>query len=272
MSVILNALRSQQQRENTAEQHLSNVGEGLFLGKKKFGGGKFLNLSKTTLILCCVLAVFSSSAVVLRLWKNSLVRSQPEAAKPQMVGGSAKVAAVPGAEPKHLDKKEQEMPTPVEVPPSYSSISEEAKLLFLNGHLDESIKVYQEALLLDPKNASLHNDIGYLFLKKELYTSAEKHFSRSVELDDQCTTCFNNFGYLKTLLGEWVEAEKYLKRAAALNSQYPDPYFNLGVLYEKNGDFGNAVSAYQAFLERTQDPNAEIALKVKKHVKELIGN
>ena len=148
---------------------------------------------------------------------------------------------------------------------------EEAKKSYEQGNWDVSLSLWQKGLEQSPNNASIHNNLGLIFLKKEIYSSAEKHFSRSLELDQSCAECFNNLGYLKSLLGEAKEAETYLKKSVQLNPQYADPHFNLAVLYEKNDNLGGAAQSFQNFLVLQKDPNSKISFKVQQHLRELTG-
>ena len=256
MSIILKALRSQTKEERESKITLPPQGEGFFLGKVGFLKKRSNFPPKWVLLLgLLVLGIF----FILTLW--SLRNSSSEKTTTKEV-------------PTPNIKMENKTPSQKPSLPSQEDISEvgRAQQLFKNGNFNESLNILEKQMREGKESVQLHNDLGLVFLKKELFSSAEKHFSRALELDDQCAECFNNFGYLKTLLGENVEAETYLKKAAQLNRNYPDPYFNLGILYEKNGDIGNAVQAYQKFLERSPNPQEETTLKIENRLKKLTGD
>lgn len=146
-----------------------------------------------------------------------------------------------------------------------------ARSQYKSGEYDESLKSFQKAIDQDPNNAIIHNDMGLVLLKKELFASAEGHFAKALELDDACAECFNNLGYLKTALGQPVEAEKYLQKALMLKPDYTDPYFNLAVMYEKNGDVGKSVDYYQEYLKRIPASDTDLAAKIKSRIYDLSG-
>lgn len=247
MSVILDALRTKKEEEQKGGPTLPS-GEGLFLGKGGFLKERPKKVAKKIWFL-------SGGLLLTLLLVAVFFQNLPEKAKP--VEPMASVPAAP----------EQAMPEP-ETPAVPVT---EAHELFQAGDLEESLKLFQEALKQNSEDPILHNDIGLVYLKKGLYASAEGHFQKSLELDQRCAECFNNLGYLKTLLEEGVEAEKYLQKALELNANYPDPYFNLGVLYEKNGDIGQAVKVFQKFLELKPDLSAELLAELRGHLKELTG-
>ncbi len=249
MSVILKALRSQQEEQRAEE---TTAHEGLFLGKSGFLK-KNASSTKRLWLLSALLLAMAAATTTLWVWNRWQTEQVAEmSSKPKTAPPQARLPSVA-----------------VPLPTNPSVDLEQAKNLFENGQLDASLKLYQQALEQNPDSATIHNDLGLVFLRKELFSSSEKHFSRALELDGNCAECFNNLGYLKTVTGETIEAETYLKKALSLKKDYADPYFNLAVLYEKNGDLGSAVNHYQAFLKRSDNDNSQLALQIKQHLQKL---
>ncbi|MFH1356646.1 MAG: tetratricopeptide repeat protein [bacterium] len=150
-------------------------------------------------------------------------------------------------------------------------LTQEAQEAFENKNYDESLALYKKALEQTPEDFNLHNNLGLLYLKKGLYSSASSSFQKALELNDSCAVCFNNFGLLKTHLGEKVEATKYFEKAIVSNTTYPDPYFNLAVLYEGSGDIGNAVNYYRQFVQLNPKKESDISLNVQSRIRILTG-
>ena len=259
MSVILNALRSEK-KGGGANKTVAPSEEGLYFGKQGFVRKQPTSSPKRIVWLAAGLVIIITFSLTLRFFNSRKVNTLPP----------------PQAE-REKETSIKKIPNPLPPTPSLEGRGqgegdlEEARTLFQQGDIDASLKAFQKALEQDPQNFSVHNDLGFLFLKKELYSSAEEHFKKALELKNDCAECFNNLGYLKTLLGQSVEAQKYLEKAIGLKSDYPDPYFNLGVLLEKNGDIGNAVSAYQKFLQIPSTAGSEPAIGLKQHLRELTG-
>ncbi|PIR21190.1 MAG: hypothetical protein COV45_00150 [Deltaproteobacteria bacterium CG11_big_fil_rev_8_21_14_0_20_47_16] len=258
MSVILKALRSQQEGADSAPQDAGTSDSGnafqVDTSTPTPGtGGPGSN--KRTLILVIILIAAIILAVVLRLFRHTDTAPIPK--KPTVAAMPAPAATPPAAQPNTQAAAENDLRI--------------ARSQYSAGEYDESLKSFQKAVELDPNNASIHNDMGLALLKKELYTSAETHFAKALELDDSCAECYNNLGYLKTILDQPMEAEKYLQKAVALNPSYPDPYFNLAVLYEKQGNIGKAVENYRAFLKLVPTSDADMIGKIKSRIHDLSG-
>jgi len=247
MSVILKALQSQKEGEKQPKEILS-PGEGVFLGRRGFVQQEKKSFPKKNPILAALLILVVAFSATM-IWFGRAPKT------PAPTVPSVPLAPVVVLPP----------PPVVTAPPPSAPVVEESK------NPDENLKLLQQALKQNPEDSQLHNDIGLLYIRKELYSSAETHFTKALELDPSCAECFNNLGYLKTVLGQAVEAEKYLKKSILLQANYADPHFNLGVLYEKKGDIGEAVIAFQRFLELKGADQSEVTIQLKHHLKELTG-
>jgi len=241
MSVILNALRS---HKGSGSSSAKSVGSGAFVSRR----GKTSKSPLAGKILIVVLLVASMFTGVMIWFKNYLTRRTT-------AQNSALIAKAP---------------PPMPAIPKVDEGLAKARSLFHQERLTESLEVYQVELAKNPTNALLHNDVGLVLLKLDLFKESERHFVRATEIDASCFECYNNMGYLKTLLNQTTDAEKYFKKALAINSSYPDAYFNLAVLYEKNGDIGNAVNTYKEFMERLPDKKASYYVETQARVKALL--
>lgn len=276
MSVILKALRSQGD-EGGAETPSSESGAANAFqidtnAPAPGGGGPGSN--KRTIILAVILAASIIFLVVSMLLRNrggatDELPPVPKAAQPAPVAAPA--TPVPAVEPAPVVVPGGEAAAVPAAPAAPNADLQVARSQYKSGQYDDSIKSFQNALEKDPTNASIYNDMGLAFLKKELYTSAEGNFAKALELDAKCAECYNNLGYLKTLLDQPMEAEKYLQKSISLKPDYPDPYFNIAVLYEKSGEIAKAVESYQEFLKRIPKTDVELAAKIKARIHELSG-
>ncbi len=241
MSVILDALRSQKKEKNGASPPAVG-GEGLVWGEKTGPHREMPPSTKTISILLGLFVGLAGLSIALWLYNAAMrgVQAQP-----------APVA---------------HMAAPVPAPSGIDKIVGQARTSFQEGRYDESEKLYQDAIALDPKNAALRNNAGMALLRAKHYDESEKQFESALALDKKCVECLNNLGYLKGLQGNPLDAEKILNEAIALDSDYPDPYFNLGVLYENNDDIGRAIVAYEKFLHVSRDKNTPLFLQVQEHV------
>lgn len=279
MSVILKALRAQNDEggDSQASQDVSQSSqtvrpEGTFQVDET---GNVLpddspKSRKRQIILLTILLLAIVAFVVLQNW-SSWTASAVSNPVPVPVPTPVAVAPVQVA-----PKPVEEVPVvPDTLPPPVPATNNDlqiARSQYKSGEYDDSLKSFQKAIDQDPNNASIHNDMGLVLLKKGLYASAEGHFAKALELDDSCAECYNNLGYLKTALDQPVEAEKYLQKATVLKPDYPDPYFNLAVMYEKSGDVGKAVDYYQSYLKKIPKSDTELTGKIKSRIHDLSGD
>lgn len=268
MSVILKALRAQND-DARKEQPSQEVGpEGSFqvdtageLPEEERPSSK-----KRQVVLLAALLLSIVAFVVIQSWGKWFSSPPPTPVPlPKPV-----VEVVMPLEPVPTSD-EQVLAAPPSVPLVDNNALKIARSQYKSGEYDDSLKSFQKALEQDPGNAIIHNDMGLVLLKKELFASAEGHFAKALELDDACAECYNNLGYLKTALGQPTEAEKYLQKALALKPGYADPYFNLAVMYEKNGDVGKSVEYYQEYLKKIPKSDVELAVKIKARIHDLSG-
>jgi Flp pilus assembly protein TadD len=285
MSIILKALKSSEEeaREKKAPAPSQDKGEdGLFFAeegvvKKRVDIGRFVpgaiasRMNKRSWVLLGIFVAILATSLVFKYLKKGeddaalepavgIVRPQAQQAPQVNVPQSPAQVVIPG---------QASSPVPSALPIQASS--DPAENAFNTGDYDAAAKLYKEAMDKDPNNAMTHNNLGMVYLKKELYSSAAQEFQKALEIDSNCAECFNNFGYLKTVLNQTQEAEKYFQKAMAISGTYPDPYFNLAVLYENDGDIGNAVKYYQQFANLYPDKASQIVADVNRRIDFLKG-
>ena len=101
----------------------------------------------------------------------------------------------------------------------------------LKKSLDKSIDDLSQALNLEPRNPSAHNNLGLSFFENKNYDSAIKCFADSISIDPDNPTFYNNKGLALYHRGDVDEALADLNEAIARDSaRSPDPnyYFNRG--------------------------------------------
>lgn len=248
MSVILKALR--REKNPTQQSVAAPQAEGFHWADS----GKAQSLQpasrKTLLILVMVLAALCVLSV-LSWWYSQHAQ--------QATAGASEQAAVKPEDTTAAKKSREKV----------AALIQSGRAAYEAGQMDVASSQFEKALEIDPQNAQLRNDLGLVYLKRQLLDKSAAQLKMALRLDAGCAQCANNLGYLKTLQLQMNDAEKLLKQAADIDPNYPDPYFNLGVLYEKNGDLGNATAAYRAFLGRVKDAANPTAIEVQKHLKQL---
>jgi len=242
MSVVLNALRAKEAARTAARPSARLAQEGLFVANdmpKTQKNAMRLGVLLACLFFAIVFATFRLSA----LYSSS---SQVPAQAP--VAQVAAVAAMPAAPAVTL---------------------EQAKALFADGKLDESLAAFESLAKAHPKDALLRNNMALILMKQERSLEAENRLREAVAMNPDCAECYNTLGLLATQKGFSMQAERHFMKAMDLNDDYAEPYFNLAVLLEKNGDEAGAVAHFEDFLKRTKNKESAIARQVKRHLQKL---
>jgi tetratricopeptide (TPR) repeat protein len=69
-----------------------------------------------------------------------------------------------------------------------------------SGRADEAIGKYRTALLLDPRSASAHNNLGSTLAALGRAGEAVKHFERALEIDPQYESARRNLEQARQIL------------------------------------------------------------------------
>ncbi len=84
------------------------------------------------------------------------------------------------------------------------------------GHLQEAIAEYDEALRLNPQDAVAYANRGLTYLNLGDYQRAIANLDEALRLDPQNVLAYANRALSYTLLGNDVDAERDAKRAIQL--------------------------------------------------------
>jgi tetratricopeptide (TPR) repeat protein len=132
--------------------------------------------------------------------------------------GRGAEAAVPQGESKVAEEIEA-LRNEMKERPTASAAGRMGELLLGKGALNEAMEAFDAALKMNPR-------------------SFESRVGKGVVLGRQ---------------GEFVKAEQVLRGALVLNPNPVRVHYEIGRLYEKQGDFGKAVSEYKEGLKKYQE-------------------
>jgi tetratricopeptide (TPR) repeat protein len=113
-----------------------------------------------------------------------------------------------------------------------------------------SFHYYQKALLVNPDNVEVHNNLGDLHYLMHSYQSAAQEYKTALQLNPSSAEAHNNLGVIYLELKRYQEAEKEF--IAALQGK---PYFlearnNLALVYMHGGLYHKALEALQEVVLR----------------------
>ena len=123
-------------------------------------------------------------------------------------------------------------------------------LFMSKNDIDKAIKVYCDAISVDPLNYLSYAKTGLALWEKDYLEESIVAFHKSIELNSEFEISQNNLGvvYLDGL-GDPKQSLEYFQNAVNINPNYTLAYFNLGRAYQAIGDKVHAAEYYQMTLD-----------------------
>src|SRR5262249_9966300 len=95
------------------------------------------------------------------------------------------------------------------------------------GQLDEAIASWRKAILLDPKYAPAHNNLGAVFMKKGKLNEAIAEYREATQLEKDFAEAHNNLGLALQAKGELDQAVAEFRAAPRLTPDDAEAHNNL---------------------------------------------
>lgn len=165
---------------------------------------------------------------------------------------------------KRLAKKQSAAPA---AHSAEAQLTEQAVAAHKTQNFDKALKLYHQVLDVNPHNAMAHNNLGVLYLHKNLLDYAERHFTHAYPQKKNFPLIDRGLGFVYYGMKKYADAAVYLERFIQKNK---DPQAEGALLesYNKSFQFKKVLSflankpreawsedAYDAYLD------AKIALK-----------
>jgi len=125
------------------------------------------------------------------------------------------------------------------------NLIDEGKRLVDNKDYNGAIAVYQQAAKLDPKNARIYANIGYLYTQKGDFSPALDAYRRAIAINPNNSDFYYAVGYIKSNIGDNNAAKEAYRRAIQLNRNNFNAYLGLGVAQTSLSDYQAAMWAYE---------------------------
>lgn len=138
-----------------------------------------------------------------------------------------------------------------------------AKLLQSTGDQAGAKDHYRQVIEIDPHYAMAHINLASLLADEGEIESARRHFAEGLDNFPDSMVGLFNAGLFHFRLGEFGESIKYLTRAAELDPRHQQIRYQLGLAYEATGDRDEALDQYEAVL-RLNPRHARAAERVVK--------
>lgn len=92
-----------------------------------------------------------------------------------------------------------------------------AKRFFRQGKLEQSVNAYIKALDIEPENADIHNELGYVLARQNKIDEAVKHLEKAVGINPNMLDTHNNLGTIYLQNNQAEKAIKHFNAALQIN-------------------------------------------------------
>lgn len=142
--------------------------------------------------------------------------------------------------------------------------------LQMAGELEEAIEQYKRSIEIFP-TAEAHTFLGWTYSFQRHYEDAIHECEQAIEIDPDFGNPYNDIGAYLMELGKLDEAIPWFRKAmgAKRYDSYCYPHYNLGRVYEKKGNWSEALRSYESSLKA--NPDYSLAKKAANRLKALFN-
>ena len=113
------------------------------------------------------------------------------------------------------------------------------------GETDKAVKSYEKAISINPEYAEAHNNLGIIFQSSGKLDAAVKSYEKAVQTKPEYLEAIYSLGILLQDLEKHKEAVQQFKMALAIKPDFFELHNNLGVLMQKLGYLDKAVEHFE---------------------------
>lgn len=127
----------------------------------------------------------------------------------------------------------------------------------IEGAFDEALMFFKKALLIDPYNVRVYNNISEIYSRNKHYYEAIKVLNEALSINASNADTYHNLGIEYINLGELKKAVDNLQKALELNPRHHKALNTLGILYIKQKKYQEAIKCFEKSIEIKYDPRIE---------------
>ena len=127
------------------------------------------------------------------------------------------------------------------------------------GLVDQSIREFQRALIINPQYGTARNNLGVVLMGAARLDDAASEFRRVLAQDPRNADAAVNLALVDKAGGRPEQAKESLLRALTIEPDNAPAHFNLAALYEQSGENARAIEHYRSFLEHASAEHASRA-------------
>jgi len=110
---------------------------------------------------------------------------------------------------------------------------------------DKEVRILQEIAAKYPKEKEVHSSLFAIYRQKKMFPEAIAEANKALELDPKWATILNQLGFMYIATGDLGKAEDYLKKAVSVAPEDANPLDSLGQLYFLTGRLDEAIAQYK---------------------------
>jgi tetratricopeptide (TPR) repeat protein len=126
-------------------------------------------------------------------------------------------------------------------------------ICYMQGRLEETIELLNNALELNPNYPEAHNNLGNTLKELGDLDAAITAYNKALKLNPNLSQAHTNLGLVLQEQGNLDAAVAAYNKALKLNPDLPQAHNNLGIALQKQGELDASIAAYNKALEL--DPN-----------------
>jgi len=116
------------------------------------------------------------------------------------------------------------------------------------GRLNDAVKSYEKAILINPQFIFAHNNLGNVFKDLNKFEEALSRYKESIKLKPNYAEAYYNQGLVYKKLNKYIESIKSFENAIKIKKDYIDAYFDLGQVFITVGKFEEAIINFEKVI------------------------
>lgn len=123
------------------------------------------------------------------------------------------------------------------------------------GAAGEAVGLLMRAMVLDPNNADVHNNLGLVYSWSDAKDlgRAEYHYRKAIDLSPKSLHFYSNLGLLYKMEGRTEDCESIMKEALAVGDESNFLHFNYATFLGENRRWDEARAEYERAIELAPD-------------------
>jgi tetratricopeptide (TPR) repeat protein len=134
-------------------------------------------------------------------------------------------------------------------PNSWMALSNLGSVVQKQGHFEEAVGYFQQALRFEPDNSELWYNLGAALSAAGRYEEAIGCYHKAIGLKPDYYKALNNLGAILSTEGRYDEAIEYFQRAKRIQPNFFDTLKNLGSALAATGRFEEAIQCYRQAIQ-----------------------